>query len=547
MTGEADSDLGAARAVDDGDEREHDEREEGAELDATIDEISAQFDALGDSPSIDEVARRREEAQRAEDAALRSRAAVTPASAEPARSAEPAAADETVDGPSVPANGRLMARVQRALAEVDLVVASGKVTRASGIIVEATLPRVAVGTACVIEVGEGRLISAEVVGFSRSKALLMPFGELAGIGEGCAVWPRASAAEVPVGDALLGRVVDAAMRPADGKPAPSLNKTAVLNAPPPPAMQRRRIARPLVLGIRSLDACLTCGEGQRVGIMAGPGVGKSVLLGMLARSANADIIVCALVGERGREVREFVERDLGPAGLARSVVVVATADEPPLVRVRAAMAATSIAEYFRARGKKVLLLVDSLSRVAMAQREIGLAAGEPPTSRGYPPSVFAALPRLVERAGNDGGEGSITAMYTVLAEGDDMTDPVTDAARAALDGHVVLSRKLANSGHFPAVDVLASVSRVMSDVVTPDHRRLAMEAREVLSTYRESADLIEVGAYVAGSNPRVDRALKSVHAVNALFRQEPSQRFSLESTLQGLRRALEGPAEVARG
>ncbi len=527
MTGEAENDFTATRAMDD-------EAEGGEEIGETIDAISAQFEALGDSPSMEDALRARSDAP-------------TPTPPEAPKTVAAAAPEPALEGPRVPANGRLMARAQRALTEVDLVVASGKVTRASGIIVEATLPRVAVGTACVIEVGEGRLISAEVVGFSRSKALLMPFGEIAGIGEGCAVRPRATAAEIPVGDALLGRVVDAAMRPADGKPALSLNKTAILNAPPPPAMQRRRITRPLVLGIRSLDACLTCGEGQRVGIMAGPGVGKSVLLGMLARSANADVIVCALVGERGREVREFVERDLGPVGLKRSVVVVATADEPPLVRVRAAMAATSVAEYFRARGKKVLLLVDSLSRVAMAQREIGLAAGEPPTSRGYPPSVFAALPRLVERAGNDAGEGSITAMYTVLAEGDDMTDPVTDAARAALDGHVVLSRKLANSGHFPAVDVLASVSRVMSDVVTPDHRLLAMEAREVLSTYRESADLIEVGAYVAGSNPRVDRALKSVHAVNALFRQDPSQRFTLESTLQGLRRALEGSAEVARG
>src|SRR6185369_4678253 len=360
-------------------------------------------------------------------------------------------------------------------------------------------------------------------------------------------WPRSGGADLPAGEALLGRVVDAAMRPVDGRAMPALPRKVPLYAAPPHAMTRRRISRPLVLGIRSLDACLTCGEGQRVGIMAGPGVGKSVLLGMLARSASADVIVCGLVGERGREVREFVERDLGPAGLARSVVVVATADEPPLVRVRAAMAATAVAEHFRAAGRKVLLLLDSLSRVAMAQREIGLAAGEPPTSRGYPPSVFAALPRLVERAGNDAGEGSITAMYTVLAEGDDLSEPVADAARAALDGHVVLSRKLANAGHFPAVDVLGSVSRVMTDVVGPEHRRLATEAREVLSAYRESADLIEVGAYVAGSNPRVDRALRSVHAVNALFRQEPAERYSLDSTLGGLRRALEGAPGEFRG
>jgi flagellum-specific ATP synthase len=383
------------------------------------------------------------------------------------------------------------------------------------------------------------------VGFSKNRALLMPFGDVAGVGEGCPVWPRSAGADLPVGEALLGRVVDAAMRPVDGKPAPALSKRTPLYAAPPHAMTRRRISRPLALGIRSLDACLTCGEGQRVGIMAGPGLGKSVLMGMLARSADADVIVVGLVGERGREVREFVERDLGPVGLARSVVVVATADEPPLVRVRAAVAATAVSEYFRARGKKVLLLVDSLSRVAMAQREIGLAAGEPPTSRGYPPSVFAALPRLVERAGNDAGNGSITAMYTVLAEGDDLADPFVDAVRAALDGHIVLSRKLANAGHFPAVDVLASVSRVMTDIATPAHRQLAAEARDVLATYRDSADLIEVGAYVAGSNPRVDRALRSVHMVNALFRQAPHERHSLESTLDGLRRSLEARPAAA--
>jgi len=376
----------------------------------------------------------------------------------------------------------------------------------------------------------------------------MPFGDVIGVSEGCMVWPRSSGADIPVGEALLGRVVDAAMRPVDGGSALSLPHRTPLYATPPPAMTRRRIAQALPLGIRSMDACLTCGEGQRVGIMAGPGIGKSVLMGMLARGAAVDVIVVGLVGERGREVREFVERDLGASGLRRTVVVVATADEPPLVRVRAAVAATSVSEYFRSRGKKVLLLVDSLSRVAMAQREIGLAAGEPPTSRGYPPSVFAALPRLVERAGNDAGAGSITAMYTVLAEGDDLSDPFVDAARAALDGHIVLSRKLASSGHFPAIDVLASISRVMSDVTSAEHRRLAMEAREVLSAYKEAADLIEVGAYVAGSNPKVDRAMRSVHLVNALFRQGPHERHSLESTLEGLKRALEAqPAPAQTG
>jgi flagellum-specific ATP synthase len=304
-------------------------------------------------------------------------------------------------------------------------------------------------------------------------------------------------------------------------------------------MSRRRITRPLVLGIRSIDSCLTCGEGQRLGIMAGPGIGKSVLLGMLARSADADVIVVGLVGERGREVREFVERDLGK-GLSRSVVVVATGDESPLVRVRAGMAATAVAEFFRDQGKRVLLLIDSLSRVAMAQREIGLAAGEPPTSRGYPPSVFAMLPRLVERAGNGEGQGSITAMYTVLAEGDDLTDPVVDASRACLDGHIVLSRGLAMAGHFPAVDVLASVSRVMTDVVTPDHRTLARRVREVLSAYKDAADLVEVGAYVSGTNPRVDAALRCISEVNAFLCQEPNERFALAETLTRLRKALDG-------
>ena len=443
-----------------------------------------------------------------------------------------------IDG--VRADNRIIARVRKALADAESMPVAGKVTRVSGIIVEATLSTVAVGSACEIRLPGNRTLTSEVVGFSKNRALLMPFGDVAGVSEGCTVWPRSTGADIPVGEALLGRVVDAGIRPVDGGPALTLPQRVPLYAAPPSAMTRRRISRALPLGVRALDACLTVGEGQRVGIMAGPGVGKSVLMGMLARGAAVDVIVCGLVGERGREVREFVERDLGPQGQARTVVVVATADEPPLVRVRAAVAATAVAEYFRGRGKKVLLLVDSLSRVGMAQREIGLAAGEPPTSRGYPPSVFAALPRLVERAGNATGEGSITAMYTCLAEGDDLSDPFVDAARAALDGHFVLSRKLADGGHFPAVDILASVSRCMSDVTTPDHRKLAMEAREVLSTYREAADLVEVGAYVAGSNPRVDRALRSVHQVNQLFRQGPQEKYTLESTLDGLKKALDG-------
>jgi flagellum-specific ATP synthase len=433
-------------------------------------------------------------------------------------------------------------RVKRVLSAAEPLVLAGRVTRASGIIVEAALPQVAVGTSCEIRAAGGRTVAAEVVGFTGAQALLMPFGDVKGIGEGCPVFPRASAGEIPVGEALLGRVVDASMRPSDGRGRLALSTRVSLHAPPPSAMLRRRISRPLVLGLRSIDAFLTCGEGQRLGVMAGPGVGKSVLLGMLARSASADVIVVGLIGERGREVRDFVERDLGAVGLARSVVVVATGDEPPLVRVRAAMAATAVAEHFRSRGKRVLLLLDSLSRVAMAQREIGLAAGEPPTSRGYPPSVFALLPKLVERAGNDAGHGSITALYTVLAEGDDTADPVVDASRAALDGHIMLSRKLANGGHYPAVDVLSSISRVMNDVIDAGHRQLARDGREVLAAYRESADLIEVGAYVSGSNPRVDRAIRCIAALNNFLRQDPEQRFSLGETLAGLRAALDTAA-----
>ncbi len=437
-------------------------------------------------------------------------------------------------------------RLKKNLDRAEPVVVQGRIVRATGLVLEASLPRVALGTACEIHDDDGRVFQAEVVGFNGPTALLVPLGEMEGIREGCVVIPRAAAGELTVGEALLGRVVDARMQPIDGGAAMALRERVKLTAAPPPAMQRRRIDKPMVLGVKALDACLTLGEGQRMGVMAGPGVGKSVLLGMIARHAKAEVIVVGLIGERGREVREFVERDLGPEGLARSVVVVATGDEPPLVRVRAGMAATAVAEYFRAKGKRVLLLVDSLSRIAMAQREIGLAAGEPPTSKGYPPSVFAALPRLVERAGNDSGNGSITALYTVLAEGDDLADPVTDCARAALDGHIVLSRRLANAGHFPAVDVLASVSRCMSDVTSVTHREQASAVRDVLSAYREATDLIDVGAYQAGSNPRVDRAIQVIGTLNAFLKQAPAERFSLEQTLTNLKGALTPAPPAAR-
>jgi flagellum-specific ATP synthase len=430
--------------------------------------------------------------------------------------------------------------LKRILDAADPTPLTGTVVRATGLIVEATLPRVPVGTACEIRTKAGHQVMAEVVGFAGGVARLMPLGEIQGIGEGCEVIPRAAADRIAVGEALLGRVVDASLRPVDQGPVPILRHRTALHAAPPPAFQRRRVDAPLTLGIRSIDACLTVGEGQRMAVMAGPGVGKSVLLGMLARSAQADVVVVGLVGERGREVREFIERDLGE-GLKRAVVVVATSDESPLKRLRAAMAATAVAEYFRGQGQKVLLLMDSLSRVAQAQREIGLAAGEPPTTKGYPPSAFALLPRLVERAGNDAGPGSITAFYTVLAEGDDTTgDPIADAARATLDGHLILSRRIAESGQYPAVDVLASISRVMNDIVPPAHRDLARQAREVLAAYREAADLIEVGAYAAGSNPRVDRAIRCIEPLRAFLRQDPNERTPLEETLGRLGALLGG-------
>jgi len=430
-------------------------------------------------------------------------------------------------------------RLKRRISKTELLAVQGKVIHASGWIVEAQLPGVAVGTMCDVITQNNKLVRAEVVGFSGTTALLMPLGDISGISAGSAVVPRPNDEALPAGDALLGRVVNATLEPIDGGPDMVLPEKAVLKAAPPRAMGRRRISVPLTTGVKAIDACLTLGEGQRVCVVAGPGVGKSVLLGMMAKHSDAEVCVVALIGERGREVREFVERDLGPEGLKNACVVVATSDESPLVRVRAAHTATALAEHWRKKGKKVVLLMDSLSRVAMALREIGLAAGEPPTSKGYPPSVFAQLPRLVERAGNDEGQGSITALYTVLAEGDDLSDPVVDSARAALDGHWVLSRKLASAGHFPAIDVLASVSRVMTDVVPKGELELAMTCRDVLAAYREAQDLIEVGAYVSGSNPRVDRALRVIQAVRSFLQQSPDVKVARDTTLTQLKAVLD--------
>jgi flagellum-specific ATP synthase len=420
----------------------------------------------------------------------------------------------------------------------------GRVERISGLLVEATLPHIRIGASCAIDADDGP-VAAEVIGFSGQRALLMAVGDTLGLRESARVRVIGDRVSLMVGDALLGRIVDPMLEPLDGGPPIRGHHEVPLQRAAPSPMTRRRISAALPTGIRAIDTVLTIGEGQRVGIMAGAGVGKSVLLGMLARSTACDVIVAGFVGERGREVREFVERDLGQEALQRSVLIVATGDQAPLLRVRAATAATAIAEYFRAEGKKVLLLLDSLTRVAMAQREIGLSAGEPPTTKGYPPSVFVQLPKLLERAGNDDGGGSITGIYTVLVEGDDLSDPVADSARSILDGHIVLSRRLAGGGHFPAIDILQSASRVMGDIVDERHLEVARAVRGELALYQESADLIEVGAYVKGSNPRLDVALAHRPDLLAFLQQAPTERVGLAEALAVARRITTSPVAAA--
>jgi flagellum-specific ATP synthase len=410
-------------------------------------------------------------------------------------------------------------RAATAVADSDLCRRSGRVTNLIGLVVEATGLRAEIGEVCEIEAGRRRdPVPAEVVGFRNGRTLLMPLGPLAGIAPGRRVAATEHPLRVPVGNHLLGRVLDALGRPIDGGEPLAAGHLASSVATPPDPMTRPRIQHRLGLGVRALDALVPCGRGQRLGIFAGSGVGKSSLLGMIARSTTADVNVVCLVGERGREVREFVERDLGEEGLSRSVVIVATSDEPALIRVQAAFAATTIAEHFRDQGLDVLLMMDSLTRFATAQREIGLAIGEPPATRGYTPSVFALLPRLLERAGTS-ARGSITGLYTVLVEGDDMNEPVADAARSILDGHCVLTRELAHRGHYPALDVLQSVSRLAGEVTSPEQRAAATTVREALAVYRAKEDLISVGAYSRGSDPRLDAAIDSQPAIEAFLRQ----------------------------
>lgn len=409
----------------------------------------------------------------------------------------------------------------------------GRVREITGIVIEATAQSGSVGDVCQIYANTREPIRAEIVGFKDNKVLLMPLGETVGVSPGNRVKRNTMPLRIQVGEELLGRIIDGLGNPIDDKgKIKSKNFQSVYNQPPNP-LTRKRIAEPLMTGIRAIDGLVTLGKGQRVGIFAGSGVGKSVLLGMIAQYTDADVNVIALVGERGREVREFIERDLGPQGLKKSVVVVATSDQAATVRIKGALIATSIAEYFRDQGKDVLLLMDSLTRVAMAQREIGLAIGEPPTTKGYTPSVFALMPRLLERAGNS-ELGSITGLYTVLVEGDDFDEPISDAARSILDGHVVLSRRLSTSGHYPAIDVLESVSRLKNEVVDEEHRKRSEEILELLAVYRESEDLINIGAYEAGSNPKLDQAIEFINNINQYLRQTVTEKSQFDDTRAGL-------------
>lgn len=424
------------------------------------------------------------------------------------------------------------------LHDADLIRTNGKVSQVIGTVIESNGPPMAIGeTASITYRRTAKPVLAEAVGFRDAKVLLMPLGELGGIAAGSDVVALGKPLQIGLSDGLLGRVLDGLGRPLDGLGPIVHAKRAEVGGTPPSALNRRRVTEPLGVGVRAIDGLLTVGKGQRAGIFAGSGVGKSTVLGMIARNTAADVNVIALVGERGKEVRDFLERDLGDAGLRRSVVIVATSDQPALVRIKAAFVATRIAEYFRDQGLDVMLMMDSVTRFAMAQREVGLAIGEPTTTRGYTPSVFALLPKLLERTGAS-EHGTITALYAVLVDGDDLNEPVADAVRSILDGHIVLSRKLAAANQYPAIDVLASVSRVMPDVVSGAQLTSASAVRDVMATYRDAEDLVNIGAYVPGSNPRVDHALARIDAVRAFLRQGIDER----STLADAHKALAGLA-----
>ncbi|WP_068619348.1 flagellar protein export ATPase FliI [Paenibacillus tuaregi] len=420
------------------------------------------------------------------------------------------------------------------LKQLDPVRVNGKVTQVIGLMVESEGPDASIGDVCYIYPTKSSVpLQAEVVGFRDNKVLLMPLGELQSIGPGCDVVGTGKPLSVQVGSELLGKVLDGLGQPLDGSMLPSrMGHYSTYNKPTNP-LNKPRVKDPISIGVRAIDGLLTIGKGQRVGIFAGSGVGKSTLMGMIARNTSADVNVIALIGERGREVLDFIERDLGPEGLERSVVIVATSDQPALIRMKGALIATTIAEYFRDRGMNVMLMMDSVTRYAMALREVGLAIGEPPAMRGYTPSVFAALPKLLERAGT-GPTGSITAFYTVLVDGDDMNEPIADAVRGILDGHIVLNRNIANKGHFPAIDILASISRVMKDISPEDQIEAADNLKRLMSVYKDSEDLINIGAYQRGSNAEIDESIDAIQSIWDFTKQKVHEKVTLEESVERL-------------
>jgi len=436
---------------------------------------------------------------------------------------------------------KLLEKCKSAIENADLIRVNGKVTDVTGLVIVSTGPNVALDEVCKIVDNKGsEVCKSEVVGFKNGKVLSIALGEVHKISPACEIITTGQSFSIGVGNALLGRVIDGMGNPIDGKGEIKYSSFRNIYREPPNPLTRKRILSPLQTGVRAIDGLLTVGKGQRIGIFAGSGVGKSVTLGMIARHTSAEVNVITLIGERGREVREFIEKDLGEEGLKKSVVVVATSDKSALIRMKGAFIGTTIAEYFRDLGMDVVLMMDSVTRFAMAQREIGLTVGEPPTTKGYTPSVFAILPKLLDRAGNT-DKGSITGFYTVLVDGDDMTEPIADAVRSILDGHIVLSRKLANRGQYPAIDVLQSISRVMPDVVTQDHRKRAITFNEVLATYNEAEDLINIGAYVKGSNPQIDHALANIGVLRSFIKQDMKEKSTYNDTVKKLQDIIEQP------
>ncbi len=425
------------------------------------------------------------------------------------------------------------------IATNSFVKKTGKISRIIGLMVESDGPGAAIGSICTIKSRIRPHTLAQVVGFRNSQTLLMPLGDIDGIEPGCEIEVTEEQPSFGVSSEMIGRVLDGNGKPIDGKgPIPLGTEYPLMGMPLNP-LSRQRSSNSLDVGVKSINGLLTCAKGQRIGIMAGTGVGKSVLLGMIARNTEAEINVIALIGERGREVKEFIEENLGPDGLKRSIVIAAASDQPPLVRLRGAFIATTIAEYFRDQGKDVLLMMDSITRFALAQREIGLSVGEPPTTKGYPPSTFSMLPKILERAGTSEGNGTITGLYTVLVEGDDISEPVSDAVRAVLDGHIVLDRELAAHNHYPAIDVLASVSRLMIDVIPKEHYDLSMKVKDFLATYNEAKDLINIGAYAKGSNPKWDIAIEKIDRINKFLKQGIMETVSMGESLSMLKEIVE--------